>query len=146
MTLATAAILGGAGISALASASQGNAAKAESDFNAAMSRQQAMNAQQVARSNEQDFRRQQSRAAASRRAAMGASGVNIGTGSPLLVSSDLEREVELQAQRIRHGGQVASTRLEQQAQLQQQAGRNLQSAGYLRAGSSLLTGYARAYG
>ena len=144
--IATAAILGGAAVSALGESAQGRAGKAEANFSAAIQKQQAANTQQVAAVNERDFRRQQSRVMAARRAARGASGVSSDTGSPLLADADMAREIELQAQRIRYGGQVESQRLNQQAALTKMAGKNAEQAGYLRAGSSLLTGFGRAYG
>ena len=145
-SIAAAAILGGAAINALGSVAQGNAAKAQADFQSAVEKNRAAQTKQVATVNEQDFRRDQSRALASRRAAMGASGINIDTGSPLLTSVDFAREIELQAQRIRYGGDVAKTRLEEQASLIRAGGQSDQDAGYLRAGSSLLTGFGRMYG
>ena len=76
---------------------------------------------------------------------MGASGVDPATGSPLLVSEDIAGEVELQAQRIRAGGEVRATRLEQQAQLSRLQGRQAQTGGFLRAGSLLLSGAGRTF-
>jgi hypothetical protein len=55
-------------------------------------------------------------------------------------------EIELQALRIRHGGEVNATRLEQQAMLQRMAGGAAATGGWVRGGSLLLTGVTSAYG
>ena len=127
-------ILTGAGtaLSALSAISQASA-------QAAVLRQQAEQTRKQAEADEDDFRRRQSRLLAERRAGMGGSGVQQGEGSPLLVAEDFAAETELQALRIRSGGVVRATRLEQQASL-------TRSAGLFRGGSLLLTGLGRSFG
>jgi len=142
------------GISAVGSIFKGHQeakqAKAYGDYKSAVELQQANRERKVSAAEEEDFRRQQSRLYAQRRAAMGASGVQSGTGSSLLAAEDFAAESELQALRIRSGGQARAGRMEQQAGLTRLAGRNAASsakqAGYARAGSSLLTGFTTAYG
>ncbi len=141
---------------------QGNAAakqvKAEAEAGARQSeaqakvdREQAAREKLVASQQEGDFRLRQSRAASSIRAAAGARGVQVDVGSILLSAEDFARQTEMQALRIREGGEVRSTRLEQQADLlTSQAGsiRSLGSsrasaartAGFFGAGTSLLSG------
>lgn len=145
ITSTTAAVIGAVGAIASAGASiqQGMAAKGQADFQAAVQRQQAERARQIAQINEKDFRRDQSRLMAARRAAMGASGTEGGTGSALLTSEDLATEIELQAQRIRAGGEDRATRLDQQALLTSAAGRNARTSGFVNAGGSLLRGAGR---
>lgn len=142
----TTALLLAAGVSAAGSIAAGQAARGQGDFQAAVSRQQAGRTREIAAAEEQDFRRRQSRSFAQRRAAMGASGVEIGTGSSLLASGDFAAETELNALRIRAGGATQATRLEQQARLQRAAGRSRQKRGFFRAGASLLTGFGEAFG
>ena len=77
---------------------------------------------------------------------MGAAGVEMGTGSPLLAFGDFAAEAELQALRIRQGGETTATRLEQQAALARRGGRAAQKRGRYRAGASLLTGLGTAFG
>ena len=144
--ISTIATVAAAAIGAAGAISQGQAAKKQANFQAAVSRQQAERARQQAEIDEQDFRRDQSRQMARRRAIMGASGVESATGSPLLATEDFASEVELQALRIRNGGEVNATRLNQQAELQGLAGRNAARAGFMRAGSLLVQGGATAYG
>ena len=112
---------------------------------AAILGQQAEQEKRAAAASEADFRSTQSRLMAQRRAALGASGVQQAAGSPLLVSEDFAGEVELQALRIREGGEIRATRLQQQAGLQRFAGQQAQTGGFLRAGSLLLTGTGRAF-
>lgn len=89
----------------------------QAETQALVLRQQAAQERVTALESEDDFRREQSRLTARRRAILGGSGVAIGSGSPLLVSEDFASEIELQALRLRAGGDLAATRLEQQAEL-----------------------------
>ncbi len=135
------ALLAG-GVSAVASISQGQAARGQAKFQAQVSEQQAARERLVSAGEEEDFRRKQSRFLAQRRAALGGAGVEIGTGTPLLAFGDFVAETELQALRIRAGGETTATRLEQQAQLTRAGGRAKQRRGFLRAGASLLSGFS----
>jgi hypothetical protein len=145
-TVSTAAAVASAAVGALSAIQQGRQQKQQSEFQAAVERQRAERERLIAASNEDDFRRQQSRLQASRRAALGGSGVESSTGSPLLVSEDFASEIELQALRIRNGGEVNATRAEQNAQLLQVQGRNAQTGGFFRAGGSLLRGAEKVFG
>lgn len=138
------AAVGGA-VSAVGAVRQGIASDNQARFQSEVQRQQAERERQQAALDEEDFRRKQSALAASRRAAMGASGVEAGTGSPLLVSEDFEGETELQALRIRSGGELRSTRLEQESGLTRLAGRNARTSGFMRGGALLLEGTGRAF-
>ena len=84
------------------------------------------------------------------RAAFGASGVDVGTGSPLVVASDTDALGELDALTIRnnaqreaHSHQVAATNYTNEASLQRQQGDLSASAGRSNAAGTLLTGGAR---
>ena len=136
------ALLIAAGLSAVGSISQGQAASSQAKFQAAVGEQQATRTRQIAVGDEEDFRRKQSRLLAERRAALGKSGTEIGTGTSLLAAEDFAAETELQALRIRSGGETQATRLQQQAELTRRKGRSQQLTGYLRGGASLLSGFA----
>lgn len=136
MDPATASLIIGAAASLGGTVLQSRAASKQAEFQSAVQRQQADRERQIAAAQEEDFRRQQSRLLASSRAARGASGVQSGTGSPLLVAEDFAAETELQALRLRAGGDTQATRLEQQAALTRQGGRS-------RARSGLLSGIGR---
>ena len=135
----------GAAVSALGAIQQGQAAQSQADLQAGILRQQAERDRQKAAVDEEDFRRRQSRVLAARRAALGASGVVSAEGSPLLVSEDFAGEVELQALRIRSGGELRATRAEQQAVLQRFQGRAARRAGFTRGGALLLSGVGKTF-
>lgn len=146
ITTTTALIIGtvaSAVVSAGGAALQARAALKQAEFQSTVQRQQAERERQIAAAQEEDFRRRQSRLMAARRAAGGASGVQTGTGSPLLASEDFAAETELQALRIRAGGETQATRLEQQAALTRSRGRSARTAGLIGAGTSLLSGATR---
>ena len=132
-----------AAISAVGAIQQGKAARDQARTQAEIARQQADREKLVAQRDEEDFRRKQRAALAAVRAAGGARGVDISTGSPLLASEDFARETEVQARRIREGGDVRATRLEQQAELFKAKGRSAERGGFFGAGSALLSGGAR---
>ena len=136
----------GALVSGVGAIRQGSAQQASLNFQAAVQRQQADRERQAAEGREEDFRRLTSGQMARRRAVLGASGVRPGAGSPLLVSEDFAAEAELQALRIRSGGALRATRLEQSAQLNVFQGTRAREAGFSRGGSLLLSGFSSAFG
>ncbi len=136
----------GTGLQVVSAIRQGNAAQASANLQAGVLQQQADATRNQSAADERDFRANQSRVLAARRAALGASGVSQASGSPLLVAEDFASEAELQALRIRGGGEIRATRAEQQAQLQRFQGRQARTSGFLRGGSLLLSGGAKAFG
>jgi hypothetical protein len=121
---------------------QGMAAAEQGKQQAKIGRQQANYARLSAASDEREYRDRLSREAATRRALLGAAGVDPGTGSPLAASEDFASETELQALKLRAGGDVTATRLEQQARLTRMAGQNELTGSFVRGGSLLLSGAA----
>ncbi len=146
MAAATTFALIAASIAAVGSISAGVDASNAADFQAATQRQQAIREREVAGQEEEDFRRDQSRRLASKRAALGASGIDPSTGTSLLAAKDFAAEAELQALRIRSGGATSATRLQQQATLTSAVGDAALTEGAFRAGSSLLTGFGQKFG
>jgi len=142
--LTVAATLASAAVSAAGAISSGQAQARAANFQAAVMRQQAERERQLAARKEEDYRREQSRLFAARRAAGGASGIDLSVGSPLLVSEDFAGEREYQALTIRAGGEDAATRLEQSAALQRLQGRTKRNEGFTRGGALLLSGVAEA--
>ena len=149
----TAFLIASTAMKAFGAISQGKAQRKQanfqagmSDFEAAVLRQQAERERQVAAAGEDDFRRAQRRFLGQRRAELGASGVDISTGTPLIAIGDFAAETELQAMRIREGGEASATRLEQQAglsnlqaRMNRLAGKSAAKRGLFKAGSSLLS-------
>jgi len=136
----TTALLIAAGVSAAGAIAQGQAAKKQSKFQSKVMEQQATRDRQVAEAQERDFRKEQSALQARKRAELGGAGVRGDTGTALIAEEDFLSEAELQAQRIRQGGEVSAMRTEQQADMTRMAGSAAQTRGFMRAGSSLLTG------
>ena len=136
----------GTAVQALGAIQKGQAAQSQANLQASILQQQAERERQEAEAREEDFRRRQSLNLAFRRAALGASGVVQGEGSPLLVGEDFAAEVEFQALRIRSGGELRATRAEQQAALQRFQGRAASRAGFVRGGSLLITGAGKSFG
>jgi hypothetical protein len=132
------ALLGSVAMSAVGSISAGQAAKKQANTEAAILNQQAARERQQAEADSAEFRGEQQRLMAKRRAILGGSGVDISTGSPLLASEDFAGEAELQALKIINGGEVRGTRLQQQASIVRAKGRSAETASFFSAGASLL--------
>lgn len=147
MALTTSAVIGliGAAAGAAGGISQAQAANKQGDFQAKVADQQAEQERIAAAEQERDYRKAQADKLAQIRASMGASGTDTSTGTPLLSLSDFEGESERNALRIRSGGDIRASRLDQQGSLYRTAGKNAMSAGYGRAGASLLSGAAGSF-
>jgi hypothetical protein len=132
---------------------QGQAQKAQAKYQAAVERNNAMisgwQAQDAigrGRIEEQRQRLQTARIRGAQRAGMASSGVEIDSGSPLDVLQDTAMLGELDALTIRsnaereaYGYRAQQGNLMAQSGLTRMAGRNAQTAGYISAGSSLLS-------
>ena len=147
MALTTSVVIGliGAAAAAAGGISQAQAQKKQANFQANVARQQAESERLAASEQERDYRKAQSSRLAQIRASMGASGTDTSTGTPLLALADFEGETERNALRIRSGGEIRSRRLNELGGFYNKAGRNAESAGYARAGSSLLSGAASSF-
>lgn len=139
MTAGQALSAGAAVVGAASAITQGITASRVAEANAQSMDQQARNERLAAKSEEADFRRDQSRKQARLRALVGGSGTTM-AGSPLLLSEDIAAETELQALRIRYGGTVASNALGNQAALERAGGKIAKGESFGRAGASLLSG------
>lgn len=147
MALATSTIIGlvAAGAAAAGNIQQGQAEKQQLEFQERVSRQQAESERSIADAQERDYRKAQSAKLAEIRANLGASGTDSSTGTPLLALADFAGETERNALRIRSGGQIRSSRLDEQAGFYSSAAGNAQSRGYARAGASLLSGIGSSF-
>jgi len=123
-----------------------NAEKKQLDFQSRVASQQAASERQIAVDQERDYRKAQSAKLAEFRAGLGASGTDTSTGTPLMALADFESETELNARRIRSGGEIRSRRLDEQSDFYGTAGRSAQNRGYARAGASLLSGAGTSFG
>jgi len=109
--------------------------------------------QAISEQNRAAFMADQQRAATRRqlarqRALYGTAGVEENYGSPLMVQADSAMQGELDAQIIKSGGQARASSFEAQAGLDQfraRAARNIETAGAIQAGTTLLSGAATGY-
>ncbi len=133
-----------AAVSAVGSISQGKAAKDAADFQAELGQRQAERERQIAERDAELFARKQSADRAGTRAVRAASGVT-GEGSTLLVDETLIDEALLGEETIRRGGEAKASTLQAEASLARFRGRAARTAGFTKAGSTLLTAAAKAF-
>ena len=129
-TIALVAMAAATAVSVAGSIKQGQAQKKMAD-------QQAAFGEVASKDSERDYRRDTGFILAARRAGLGAQGVRQ-EGAPQLVDDSIVTESEIQALRIRRGGEA-------QARITRQGGQAAQTAGYYRAGASLLSGIGNVY-
>lgn len=130
--------IAGAAVSAAGAVSQGRAANQAAKFRAAQLQQQADRDRQLAAQQANDQRDAAARQQASLRARVAGSGTTL-EGTPLAILSDIAGESEFQSLRIAASGETAANRALGEAALTRFEGRNARRAGFIRAGSSLLT-------
>jgi len=130
--------------SAMGQAQQGAQAQAFANQNAMIMQGRALQAENEARARADIQARDTARKLAATKAAYGASGVDVNDGTPLDVLSDQATEGELQRQLILYGGATQSQAYLQQAGLTRMQGQAAADAGNTAAGTTLLTGTARA--
>ena len=134
--------LASAAVSAAGSIAQGNAAKSAANYNAAVARQNADIARANATADADRQREQAGRLAGRQRAATGASGITP-EGSPLDVMADSALSAELDALTTQYRGELQARSYGQDATLQGMRGSAAQEAGYIGAGSALLSGASK---
>lgn len=140
------AMLAGVALSAVSAVQQGQADKEAADFQADINDQQAQREREVSARESAQFDREQRALLARSRAIRAGSGIEIDSGTPLLTDRASVEEIELGKATILSGGEAKSTRLQQEAELIRRSGKNAQTSGYLKGGSSLLTGAAKVWG
>lgn len=141
-SLATTVI--GTGISAVGRAQAGASANAVAQRNAQIQMRDAQLARQNAEFNAKIHEKQTDQRRRAMIAKQGASGVEVGDGTNLLVLAEQEFIDDLNAQLIRRGGAIESQGLQDQAVLTSASGTASRSAGLTGAGASLLTGLGKA--
>jgi len=116
-----------------------DAQRRAANTNADIQEQNAAAARAKSSYDEQRHRESVQKMLSTQRALYGKSGVDM-AGSPLLVMEDTAAQGELDALAIRYGGDVASAQQRSAANLSRMQASDYQTAGYLKAGSSLLSG------
>ena len=138
VSLATTAI--GAGVSAYGQAQQGKTANVVAQRNAQIQNRNATIAQQNAEFNAKLQEREARRRRSSQVARLGASGIEVFEGTNLIAMAEQEFTDDMNAQLIRRGGAIEAVNLQQTAAITSAQGTASRSAGFLGAGTSLLTG------
>ncbi len=127
-----------AAIQAVGVISQGRAANKAANFEASQLQQQAERDRRLTAQQASNLRDAEARRQATLRARVAGSGTSL-EGSPLAILGDLVGEAEFQALRTTVSGETAANRAEGKAALRQFEGRNAQRAGFIKAGSTLLS-------
>lgn len=138
--MAAAAVVG-----AVSAIQQGKAAKSAANFNAAIADQNAQISRADAAAQAQQIDRENYMRLGAIRAAQGKSGGAAGEGSVLDVLGDAAAQGELDKQYAIYQGEQRARGYTNTASLDRYSGRNAQTAGYMKAGTELLGGGAKAY-
>jgi hypothetical protein len=139
------ALIAAAVVSATATVAQADAAANEAKAQGLLRQQQAERQRELARLQEERQRRDSERLQGRQRAFLAASGVDPAAGSALLLQENLARDAEFNALLTRAQGEADARALDYQARLDRQRARNLRTAGYLNAGTTLLTKGGQVY-
>jgi hypothetical protein len=150
-TLGTLAAVGGTTIQALGQARQGDIAKSIADANAKLAQAEGQRRQQAGKEEAFNLSRERQQLIGRQALLYGAAGVDLSGGSPLDVmantAAQYERDISFAGLKADQAMQLG----EQESELQRYQGRQARAAGWLGAGSTLLTGfgnlaYVRRYG
>lgn len=115
------------------------------EYNAKISENNAISVRQQATFEADKQRENTRKLLAIQRAGFAKSGVGLG-GSPLLVMEQTARDAELDAQTIEYGGEVKAAGYQSSAGLSLMESSAAASASRWKAGTTLLSGAAKAYG
>lgn len=138
--LAAGSVLG-AGSAIMSGIQQRQAADTQAELTRRQTAQEADAAVAQAEKIRKAARQQQAEATAN----LAASGVSVGSGTPLRISNEIYRTSEQDAYQTILSGRRAQTAGDIQAGMLETAGQNAATTGYLNAGTSLLSGAALAY-
>jgi len=125
--------------SAIAQSNQGAAVSNIAQANAAMYNARALQAVNESKARADILSRDLGRKMGATRAAYGASGVDVNSGTPLAVQADQATEAELQRQLILYSGTVDAANFERMGELSLMQGESAQTASRIGAFSTLLT-------
>jgi hypothetical protein len=151
-------VVGGTAMSAAGSIQGGMAAEAEgksqqnmSNYNAALQEREAQQVEARTALQQKQQAEAADRAQSTMRAGLGASGAVTTDGSPLLIQAEQASQAEMENLMIGYSGQQEATAARSQGTLDvmsgkiaRQRGQAGKTAGYLGAGSTLLTGFGTA--
>jgi len=138
-TVASSVLAGGAAIA------QGQQQKKMANYQAAQADADADAVRAAGRVEAARIRKAGRQQASQANAALAASGVEVGEGTALRITSDITGDAEQDAMTTIFNGNNAGARYNAQAQADRISGSNAATAGYINAGSSLLAGGAKAF-
>lgn len=140
---ATGALAIGTGVSAIGSLRQGQAQRQAADYNAAIAQQNAVIAQQQGIAAVEAQQRNAARTIGAAKAAYGASGVQVDSGSPLDVLAESARMAELDKLTTKYNYDLRALGFDQQSNLASMNGKNATTSSLLNAGGSMLKGFTQ---
>lgn len=140
--IAATAAVAGAGVSAYGQYSQGQAAKSAAEFNAQVAKNNASSAEMSAAADAQQLLSRNKRLQGSQIAGMAAAGIDPNSGSASDVQYDSRVQGELDALTTQYKGHIQGMNDQAQASLDRFQGNAAQTAGYIGAGGSILSGAA----
>lgn len=140
VTALTAVAAIGTATTTIGSISSGMAQQQAANYNAEVDRNNAIQAQQASDQQAVVSQQQTQGKLAEQKVMFAASGVDVGTGTPLDVMSDEASKGKLDALTLRYGGLVQGLRDTSAGTLAESQGSAAATAGYLGAGATLLTG------
>lgn len=127
-------------LSAAGSIIGGQQQQAMYGFQAAQMKQQAAEERDAAKAEAEKIRRAKDRAQGEARAALAGSGVSVSEGSPIVIAQDIANRYEEDAFTALLNGDRRARSMNQQGAMYKMAGSNAMNAGYMGAGTSLLSG------
>lgn len=139
--ITTAAMVGTAAVGAASALSAGNQQSAMHKYNAAVQNNNALSAERAGAAEADRMDRQHRQQIASGVAAAGASGVDPNSGSPLEVVADLAGQAKLDEELVRWQARERARGFAAQAATDTMQARMAKTAGYMNAGSSILSAF-----
>ena len=137
------ASLAGTGVAAFSSIEQGQYAEKAAEYNAEMANQQAQEASTQSKYRAFDLSQQRRQMIGRQIAGYGGAGVNPNSGSPLDVMANTAAEYENDIYMAGLSADQATSAGTDQATLDQMSGRQAAMAGWMGAGSSMLSGFGK---
>jgi hypothetical protein len=136
----------GTAMSAFGQIQQAQRQKAMAEANANLAEQDAAQKQQAAKEEAYKISKERARTLGTQATQYGASGVSLSSGTPLDVLANTAAEYERDITYAGLHGDQARRRGEAEAEIYRFGGEQAATAGWIGAGSTLLTGFGKAYG
>lgn len=138
--IAAIAAVAGTAVSASAAAQAGEQQKKSADYQSKVLAQRALEAQQEAGLAAAAQDTQATRIISSIRASAAASGVDVASGSPLVVKDTSSEQAQLNEMYTRYAGNLQASGFAAQSALTEWGGKNARTAGYITAGGDVVNG------